>query len=145
MKIIEIIKDRPILKIERKCCSFDYIKDEKTRITGSLGLTNKGRRPISVKKVAIDLLDDEKRKLYVSVPPIPIVLGPEIKRKLEPGDYVEIPLECVIKRKLSPIKSYFVQVTVLTSHKDYNCTLNLFLLRQSDLDDWVNVLYPEVD
>lgn len=131
LKIIEYAKDKPVLSIKKASCFYDHIGDEKTRVDITFELANIGRKPITIKKIAIDLLDSRKEIVNKNL----FSLSFDVEKKLEPGDYIDIPLEYTYDVKL-PHKNYAISAKLITAHNEYSYTMPMIFmfLSTSDVD-----------
>ena len=69
LKIIEYVKNKPVLSIKKASCFYDFIGDKKTHVDITFELVNIGRRPITIKRIAIDLVVFFCKKLNFNILP----------------------------------------------------------------------------
>lgn len=131
LKIIEFAKNKPVWSIKKASCFYDYIGDKKTHVDITFELVNIGRRPITIKRIAIDLLDRRKEVVDKDL----FSLSFNVKKKLEPGDYIDIPVEYTYDVKL-PQKNYSISAKFITSHNPYTYTMPMIFmfLSMSDVE-----------
>lgn len=133
LKIIEFAKNKPVLSIKKASCFYDYIGNKKTHVDITFELANIGRKPITIKRIAIDLLDRKKVVVDKDI----FSLSFNVKKKLEPGDYIDIPVEYTYDVKL-PHKNYSISAKLITAHKKCTYTITMpmifMFLSMSDVE-----------
>lgn len=108
LKIIDSFKNRPILKKQGRG---DYnFKNNLTEFNYKIELENAGRRPLIIKKMWVDLLDNEKKQISIHS------TVEDIGRKLDCPDIFQKSFSYGIHEKL-PKKTYFLRCTIFASGK----------------------------
>lgn len=112
LKIIELLKNKPILVITSGSWCFDYVNGN-TDLTAVFDITNVGTKTTTLKKYILYLLDENKREVDFFAP-----RRYDIKTKLNPSDYYEEYILEKISRELTDDKYYF-RIEIITSHKTH--------------------------
>jgi hypothetical protein len=132
LKIREYFRDKPILLIRESNCYYTYGKKEMD-FTCSIELTNIGRRTTTVKEILVDVLDDKKKRLTIHSRVF------RVRKMLEPGAYLEIPLDFTIHEKM-PQKTYFIRAKARATHKEYTRTI-----LTPYATDFAELVYKEIE
>lgn len=134
LKIREYFKDKPVILIREGNCYYDFRENKETHFTGSIELTNVGRRTTTIKNISVDVLDVKKKQLNIHSWLF------EVRKMLEPGAYLDIPFDFTIDKKM-PKKTYFVRAKTVTTHKKEYTRITLM----PHFDEFVEPIYKEID
>ena len=110
LKIIDLLKNRPILKISG-FGGYDYTRQNETSFHYYITFENVGRRPTIIRKMHVDILDKKKKRLTIHS------RIENINKKLECPDVLEKAFKFNVDKKL-PKEMYFIQVEAVASGKN---------------------------
>ena len=131
LKLLEYFKDKPSLSIKYSNFYYDYI-DNKTTFRMGFGMINKGRRPITVINILVDILNADKKPLTIHSRVF------EIKTRLLPQDHIEKAFSYNVDKKL-PKKKYKLKLRIVTSYKTYKKIISV-----PYFDDFAGPIYDEI-
>ncbi len=131
LKLIEYLKDKPLLSIKYTNIFYDYSGKE-TKFHINLEMINKGRRPITVINILVDILTGDNKQINIHSRLF------EIKTKLLPQDHSSKGFVFGLDKKL-PKKDYKLRLQIITSHKKYKKIISV-----PYFDDYTKPIYDEI-
>lgn len=131
IKIYDHYKDRPSLSITYGNFFYDYNKGN-TSFHMALNLINKGRRPIFIVNILVDLLKSDDDQLNIHSRSF------DIKTRLAPHGFIDKSFCYEVNKKL-PKKSYKLKLQIVTSYKTYKKIVPI-----PYFDDFVEPVYKEI-
>jgi len=130
-KIFDLLKNRPILK---KCGYGNYhFGDNSTEFNYTVSFENIGGRPLFIRAMHVDLLDDKKKMLSIHS------RIEDIERRLESPDAFEASFNYAISRRL-PQKTYFIRCKIFAIGKKYTLKIKMGFI-----DDVMSDFYEETE
>jgi len=115
-KIFDLLKNRPILK--KHGYGGYHFGDNYTEFNYRITFENVGRRPLLIKKMHVDLLDNKKRQLNIHS------IVEDIERRLDSPDVFEEGFKYVAKKRL-PQAIYFIRCKIFASGKKYTLKIRM--------------------
>ena len=131
-KIIDLLKNRAILKISG-WGGYEYPSQNQTSFHYYITFENAGRRPTIIRKIHVDILDKEKKKLTIHS------TIENINKKLECPDVFEKDFKFMVHRKL-PKEMYFIQAEVVASGKNKKLRIGM-----RHTDDLMGEIYNDIE
>lgn len=117
-KIFDLLKNRPILK--KSGIGGYHFEDNSTEFNYIIVFENIGTRPLFIKDMHVDLLDNKKKRLNI------LSTVKDIDRKLDSPDVFQKSFNYVVKRKL-PQKTYFIRCKIFAIGKKYTLKIKMRL------------------
>ena len=130
-KIFDLLKNRPILK--KHGYGNYHFEDDSTKFNYTITFENTGRRPLFIRVMHVDLLDNKKKMLSIHS------RLERIERKLDSPDAFEKSFNYAVSRKL-PQKTYFIRCKIFAIGKKYTLKIKMI-----PIEEIMDETYEEIE